>query len=221
MQAYEFINNLIPPLKPKDKVKLALNWMEEIRTDILPVVEESRFLGFITEDLVFTINNPETSIAEISLDNVSCFVYQDKHIYDVIKVASEFHSNMIAVVDRENNYLGVVTMEDAISAFADSLSIQSNGAVLVLSMNMTDYSLFEIARIIESENTKILSSFLSSDPLDDSKIKLTLKLDKTEIRHVKATLERFGYRILDHFQEEEGISGEQERIDNLFRFLQI
>ena len=142
MQAYEFINNLIPPLKLKDKVKLALNWMEEIRTDILPVVEESRFLGFITEDLVFTINNPETSIAEISLDNVSCFVYQDKHIYDVIKVASEFHSNMIAVVDRENNYLGVVTMEDAISAFADSLSIQSNGAVLVLSMNMTDYSLF-------------------------------------------------------------------------------
>jgi hypothetical protein len=128
---------------------------------------------------------------------------------------------MIAVVDRENNYLGVVTMEDAISAFADSLSIQSNGAVLVLSMNMTDYSLFEIARVIESENTKILSSFLSSDPLDDSKIKLTLKLDKTELRHVKATLERFGYRILDHFQEEEGISGEQERIDNLFRFLQI
>jgi hypothetical protein len=195
--------------------------MEEIRTDILPVVDENRFLGFVSEDLVFTINNPETSIAEISLDNVSCFVYQDKHIYDVIKVASEYHSNMIAVVDRENNYLGVVTMEDAISAFADSLSIQSNGAVLVLSMNMTDYSLFEIARVIESENTKILSSFLSSDPLDDSKIKLTLKLDKTELRHVKATLERFGYRILDHFQEEEGISGEQERIDNLFRFLQI
>lgn len=221
MQAYEFINNLIPPLKLKDKVKLALNWMEEIRTDILPVVDDGRFMGFVTEDLVFSINNPETGIAEISLENISCFVYQDKHIYDVIKVASEYHSNMIAVVDRENNYIGVVTMEDAISAFADSLSIQSNGAVLVLSMNMTDYSLFEIARIIESENTKILSSFLSSDPLDDSKIKLTLKLDKTELRHVKATLERFGYRILDHFQEEEGINGEQERIDNLFRFLQI
>ncbi|MCH6198594.1 CBS domain-containing protein [Aquiflexum sp. LQ15W] len=221
MQAYEFINNLIPPLKLSDKVRLALNWMEEIRTDILPVVDDSRFMGFVTEDLVFSINNPETRIAEVSLENISCFVYQDKHIYDVIKVASEYHSNMIAVVDRENNYIGVVTMEDAISAFADSLSIQSNGAVLVLSMNMTDYSLFEIARVIESENTKILSSFISSDPLDDSKIKLTLKLDKTELRHVKATLERFGYRILDHFQEEEGISGEQERIDNLFRFLQI
>lgn len=221
MQAYEFINNLIPPLKLDDKVKLALNWMEEIRTDILPVVDESRFMGFVTEELVFSINDPEITFAKIQMENISCFVYQDKHIYDLIKVASEYHSNMIAVVDRENHYLGVVTMEDAISAFADSLSIQSNGAVLVLSMNMTDYNLSEIARIIESENTKILSSFLSSDPLDDSKIKLTLKLDKTELRHVKATIERFGYRILDHFQEEEGINGEQERIDNLFRFLQI
>lgn len=221
MQAYEFINNLIPPLKTNDKVKLALKWMEEIRTDILPVVDENMFLGFVTEELVFSMNDPELTIAKLPLENISCFVYQDKHIYDVIKVASEYHSNMIAVVDRENHYIGVVTMEDAISAFADSLSIQSNGAVLVLSMNMTDYNLSEIARIIESENTKILSSFLSSDPLDDSKIKLTLKLDKTELRHVKATIERFGYRILDHFQEEEGVNGEQERIDNLFRFLQI
>jgi hypothetical protein len=221
MQAYEFINNLIPPLKLKDKVKMALSWMEEIRTDLLPVVDEGRFLGFVTEELVFSINNPELNVSKLELDSPGCFVYLDKHIYDVIKVASENQSNMVAVVDRQNTYLGVVTMEDAIGAFANSLSIQSQGTVLVLSMFMTDYSLFEIARIIESENTKILSSFISNDPLDDSKIKLTLKLDRTEMRHIKATLERFGYKILDHFQEEEGVNGEQERIGNLLRFLEL
>jgi predicted transcriptional regulator len=221
MQAYEFINNLIPPLKPKDRAKMALTWMEEIRTNMLPVVEDNRFIGFVTDDLIYTLNNPELHINKIALESGTCFVYQDKHIYDVIKVASEYHSHMVAVIDRENNYLGVVTMEDAIGAFADSLSIQSHGAVLVLSMFMTDYSLFEIARIVESENAKILSSFISNDPLDDSKIKVTLKLDKSELRHIKATLERFGYRIIDHYQEEESGSGEQERIDNLLRFLQI
>jgi hypothetical protein len=221
MQAYEFINNLIPPLKLKDKVKMALSWMEEIRTGQLPVVDDARFLGFVTEDLIFSLNNPELPVSKIELESPACFVYLDKHIYDVIKVASENHSNMVAVIDRENNYLGVVTMDDAIGAFANSLSIQSQGAVLVLSMFMTDYSLFEIARIIESENTKILSSFISNDPLDDSKIKLTLKLDRTEMRHIKATLERFGYKILDHYQEEEGVSGEQERIGNLLRFLEL
>jgi hypothetical protein len=138
-----------------------------------------------------------------------------------MRVASEHHVNMVAVIDRKSNYLGVVTLEDAISAFADSLSIQSQGSVLVLSMNMTDYSMFEISRIIEGENAKILSSFISSDPLDIHKIKLTLKLDKTEPRHIKATLERFGFRLIDHYDEEVGISGEKDRIGNLLRFLDI
>jgi predicted transcriptional regulator len=221
MQAYEFINNLIPPLKPNDKAKMALSWMEEIRTNVLPVVDKGIFKGFISDDLIYSKNSPELKITKFDLISSSCFVYMDKHIYDVIKASSEFDINMVAVVDRGNQYLGVITMEDAISAFADSLSIQSHGAVLVLSMFMTDYSLFEIARIIESENAKILSSFISNDPLDDSKIKLTLKLDKTELRHIKATLERFGYRIIDHYQEETAISEDQERIDNLIRFLNI
>jgi hypothetical protein len=86
---------------------------------------------------------------------------------------------------------------------------------------MKDYQLSEISRLVESENTKILSSFITSDPLDDARIKLTLKLDKPELRHVKATLERFGYRIIDHYQEETGITSEEDRIGNLLRFLDI
>jgi hypothetical protein len=221
MQAYEFINNLIPPLKPKDKVRMALSWMEEIRTNVLPVVDQGRFKGLVSDVLIYTINNSEMEIGDLSLDSLGCFVYRDKHIYDVMRVASEFKTNMVAVLDRENNYMGVVTLEDAIGAFADSLSIQSQGSVIVLSMFMTDYSMFEISRIIEGENAKILSSFITNDPLDDSKIKLTLKLDKTELRHIKATLERFGFKLIDHFQEETSVSGEQDRIDNLLRFLNI
>jgi hypothetical protein len=221
MQAHEFINNLIPPLKFTDKAKMALSWMEEIRTNVLPVVDQGQFKGLITDEMIYTVNNQEMRISEISPEALGCFVYRDKHIYDVMRVASEFHINMVAVLDRELNYLGVVTLEDAISAFADSLSIQSQGSVLVLSMNMTDYSMFEISRIIEGENSKILSSFISSDPLDIHRIKLTLKLDKTETRHIKATLERFGYRLIDHYDEEVGVSGEQDRIGNLLRFLDI
>ena len=221
MQAYEFINNLIPPLKLTDRAGMALAWMEEIRIDSLPVSDQGRFLGFISDEVIFDLNEPEKLISKIELESGSCWVYSNKHIYDVLRVASEHQSNLVAVLDRENTYLGVVTMEDAISAFADSLSIKSQGSVLILSMFMTDYHLSEISRLVESENTKILSSFITTDPLDDSKIKLTLKLDKTELRHVKATLERFGYRVIDHYQEETGISGEEDRIGNLLRFLDI
>jgi Mg/Co/Ni transporter MgtE len=221
MQVYEFINNLIPPLKLTDKTGMALDWMKEIRTNVLPVVDQGKFLGLIRDEFILDLNNPSKLISEVELVNSECWVYSDKHIYDVLRVGSEQQSNLVVVVDRSKNFLGVVTMEDSIAAFADSLSIQSQGSVLILSLNMTDYSLAEIARIIESENTKIFSSFISSDPLDDSKIKLTLKLDKPELRHIKATLERFGFKILDHYQEETGVSGEEDRIGNLLRFLDI
>lgn len=221
MQAYEFINSLIPPLKLTDRAGMALAWMEEIRTDSLPVADQGRFLGFIGDEVIFELNDSEQVIGTIELEAGACWVYSDKHIYDVLRVASENQSNLVAVLDRENSYLGVITMEDAIAAFADSLSIKSQGSVLILSMNMTDYLLSEISRLVESENTKILSSFITNDPLDSEKIKLTLKLDKPELRHVKATLERFGYRVIDHYQEETGISSEEDRIGNLLRFLDI
>lgn len=221
MQAYEFINSLIPPLKLTDRAGMALTWMEEIRTNALPVTDQRSFLGFIGDDIIFELSDPNRLIGTIELEAGTCWVYSDKHIYDVLRVASENQSNLVAVLDRENSYLGVITMEDAISAFADSLSIKSQGGVLILSMNMSDYLLSEISRLVESENTKILSSFISDDPLDNSKIKLTLKLDKPELRHVKATLERFGYRVIDHYQEESGISNEEDRIGNLLRFLDI
>jgi CBS domain-containing protein len=221
MQAYEFINSLIPPLKLSDRAGMALGWMEEIRTDYLPVIDEGRFLGFIGDETIFEINDPNILISQIELEAGSCWVYTDKHIYDVLRVASENQSNLVAVLDRENTYQGVITMEDAISAFADSLSIKSQGSVLILSMNMSDYHLSEIARLVESENTKILSSFITVDPLDDTKIKLTLKMDKLDLKHVKATLERFSYRIIDHYQEETGISADSDRIGNLLRFLDI
>jgi hypothetical protein len=221
MQAYEFINNLIPPLKLSDKTGKALSWMEEIRTNNLPVVENGIFMGLINGDLIFDLNNPETLISELTLENSGCWVFADQHIYDVLRVSAEHHSNLVAILDRNSTYLGVVTMEDSISAFAESLSIQSHGSVMILSMNMNEYSLAEISRIVESENGKVLSSFISTDPLDNNKIKLTLKIDKPELRHIKATLERFGYRILDQYQEEEEANSEEDRIGNLLRFLDI
>jgi|SRR5690606_27386858 len=221
MQAYQYINKMIPPLKPTDKVELGLTWMEELRTNILPVLEDGQFKGLITDEMLYDLNNPAIPVGEVALDTAGCYVFSEKHIYDVLKVSSEYRLAMVAVLDREYAYQGVVTIADAIAAFADTISIQTEGGVLILSMPMTEYSLYDIARIIESENAKILSSFINSDPLDENKIKVTLKVDQPELRHIRATLERFGYKVINHYQEEVGVSREQDRLGNLLRFLDI
>jgi len=145
----------------------------------------------------------------------------DQHFYDLIRVATEHQAKWVAVQDREQHYLGVVPTQDALTAYADNFSINSQGSVLVISLQMNDFQLSEIARLVESENCKILSCLLNTDPMDSQSLEVTLKLDKPNSRHVKATLLRFGYQVKDYAQEEVGQSTDEERIGNLFRFLDI
>ena len=148
-------------------------------------------------------------------------MYADQHLYDVIRVAGEHQTKWVGVMERDQQYLGVIPAQDALTAYANNLSIQSQGSVLVISLQMKDFQLSEISRLIESENTKILSCQLYTDPIDPQSVEVTLKLDKVDTRHVQATLVRFGYQVKDFAQEEVGQSADEERIGNLLRFLDI
>lgn len=221
MVALELINHMIPPLKPTDDGHKAIIWMEELRMNQLPVIEKSKFLGFITEEIILEENDSKLPVNQYSLEGEQCFVTEHQHFYDVIKVAAEYELQLVAVLSESGVFLGVVALEDTINAFAESTAVQEPGAILVLLMNQRDYSLAEISRLIEAESVKILSSTVNSDPKDSAKLRVTLKLNKTEISHITASLERFGYQIIGRFQEEEIKSNDQERFDLLMRYLNI
>lgn len=221
MIALELINHMIPPLKLSDDGHKAIVWMEELRTNQLPVVEKGRFLGFISEDIILEENDKTHLVGEYELYADRGFVYEHQHFYDIIKMASEYEIQMVAVLNEKGGFSGVVPIEDTIAAFAQSTAVQETGAILVISMNHREYSLAEISRIVEGENARILSSCLTSDHNDAAKIRVTLKINKMELSHITATMERFGYKIIGRFQEVESKSNDQERYDMLMKYLDI
>lgn len=221
MQAADFIHPLIPSILISDPVGSALKKMESLELTTLPVVEGGMFLGFVEDEILLEQEHLDVQIAQVELECAACWVYADQHFYDLIRVATEHQAKWVAVQDREQHYLGVVPTQDALTAYADNFSINSQGSVLVISLQMNDFQLSEIARLVESENYKILSCLLNTDPMDSQSLEVTLKLDKPDSRHVKATLLRFGYQVKDYAQEEVGQSTDEERIGNLFRFLDI
>lgn len=221
MQAADFIHPLIPSILISDPVGSALKKMESLELTTLPVVEGGMFLGFVEDEILLEQEHLDVQIAQVELECATCWVYADQHFYDLIRVATEHQAKWVAVQDREQHYLGVVPTQDALTAYADNFSINSQGSVLVVSLQMNDFQLSEIARLVESENCKILSCLLNTDPMDSQSLEVTLKLDKPDSRHVKATLLRFGYQVKDYAQEEVGQSTDEERIGNLFRFLDI
>ena len=221
MIAEELINHMVPPLKLTDSAEKALAWMEELRCNHLPVVENGKFLGLISGDNILEGNNIDKQIATFELGGLDCFVNKEQYFYDVVKIASANNVQIIAVVDDQDEYIGVITVQDTITSFAQTAAVQAPGAIIVLSMEARDYSLSEISRLIEGENAKILGSTIREDSQDPMKIKLTLKINKTDLSHVVATLERFDYKIIGRFQEPKMIDNSQERLDILMKYLSI
>ena len=76
----------------------------------------------------------------------------------------------------------------------------------------------EIANIIESNDTKILSSYVISKK-DSTKMELTIKLNKTDITAIIKDLERYEYNVKASYKEEDPNTDFVERYEQLMRFL--
>lgn len=221
MIAADIINHMIPPLKLKDTGKRAMVWMEELRVQLLPVTDQGRFLGFLTEEIILESNDDSLLIAQYDLEGNTCFLRENNHIYDVIRVASQNDLSTVAVLNDADAFVGVIAMEDTVKAIASNSALQESGAVIVLQIPSIDFSLAEISRIVEGENARILSTSAAKDNKDHSLLTITLKLNQTEVSHIIATLERFGYQIIGRFQEEGINTNEQDRYNMLMKYLNI
>lgn len=221
MIAEELINHMIPPLKGTDDAHKAIVWMEEFRCTFLPVVDDGKLLGFISEEIILETNDIDREVKNFSLLGQTSHVLRNSHFYDILRVASDNKVQMVAVLDDEGIYTGVITIQDTLASFAQTAAVQLPGSVLVLSMNNNDYSLANISRLVEENNAKILSSLVKEDPLESSKLRLILKINQLDLSRTVATLERFGYRVIGRYQETRQEPANKERLDMLFRFLDI
>jgi acetoin utilization protein AcuB len=221
MIAEELINHMLPPLKLTDEASKAIAWMEEFRCGLLPVVENEKFLGFLSEEIILEQNDLSKKVSEFDFTGDACIVSVDAHFYEVLKMSSDHKLQMVAVNNNLEQYAGVITVADIMVSFAQTAAVQMPGSILVLSMELMDYSLAEIARLVEENNAKIISSTMAEDPLDKGKIKLTIKLNQDDLTRIVATLERFAYRIIARYQTTHNEDHNKDRLDMLMRYLNI
>ncbi len=221
MVATDIINLLIPPLKASDDAHKAVVWMEEFRCNHLPIIENNRLLGFISEEIILEENDIEKKLSAFELVGKDCVVNKDSHFYDILKTAGDHKLELVAVLNEAGEYEGVITVQDIMTSFAQTAAVQIPGGILVISLDLIDYSLAEISRLIEENNAKILSSIVVEDPLDNRKIKLTIKVNQLDLTRIVATLERFNYKIIGRYQEDKKDFEDKDRIDMLMRYLNI
>lgn len=221
MIAEELINQMIPPLKTSDSAKKAIAWMDEFRIAQLPVIENNTYKGLLSEDTILESGDLSQEVSSLRLESEEVFVNPNTHFYDVVKLAMKNKLQLVAVVEEDKKFLGVISVNDTATAIAQMFASQGPGGILVLSLKENDYSLAQISRLVEANDAKILSAFVVSDETDPQLIKLTLKLNKSDLSRIIATFERYDYKIIANFQESELLSNDRERLDLLFRYLNI
>lgn len=221
MLAATLINPMIPTLKLTDAVSTALDWMEEYETRQLIVAEADEYRGIVSEEILMDVLDDSQLISEVIRQHQEVFATEDQHVYELLRLANQFRLKVIPVLHEDNTLAGTILVGELLGRFADVLGVQEKGAVLVLKVNERDYSLSEISRLIESNGTKVISSYYTTSTTYNSPedSRLTLKLNRTNITPIVATLERFGYDIREAHANDPIESVDQERLDMLLRYL--
>ena len=220
MKAESLVSTGIIPLRTSDTGEDALEMMSEFYVRHLPIVNDKQLLGLISEDdiLNFDVNEP---VGSYSLSLIRPYAKANDHIYELMRLLADYQLTLIPIVDEEGNYVGVVTQEDVLIFFAKSGSFTEPGSILVLDLLRRNYSLAEMARIVESENAQIISAFITSHSSDSSRIDVTIKVNRQNVQSILATFERFDYDIKASFNELEYLDSLRDRYDALMNYLNV
>lgn len=220
MTALDLIAHDIPALKIEQTGRDAFHLLSDHHVKHLPVVDGTRLVGIISEEDVFNHKLYEP-VSEYNFALVrTTSVRSDEHLFEIMRVMGENRLTVIPVTDKEGNYLGIVSQNMILRVFSSSTSFAMPGGVIILEMNRRDYSLTAIARVVEEESARILTSMVTSSP-DSELLEVTIKINRDDATRIVAALERMGHTVKQTFADDAYSDTLKERYDSLMNYLSI
>ncbi len=221
MLAQTLISEIVPVVRTSDSGQAALSLMEVFKVAHMPIVNNVDFLGLISDNDIYDLNMAESPIGDHPLSLIRPYVYADQHIYEVIDVVSRLGLTLIPVLERDDLYMGSITLQDLVQKFAELASANNPGGIILLEMHIHDYTLTEISQIIEGNDAKILSLYASSHA-DSTKVNVTIKVNRNDLSSIIQTFDRYGYNIIATYSEDQIIENMMSsRYEEFMNFLNI
>jgi acetoin utilization protein AcuB len=221
MLAKDLLSDSVIPLKTSDEAVNALAWMDELRVAHMPIVNNEKFLGLISESDILSLNAIDEPLGNHKLSLSRPYVFYYQHFYDVIRLVASQKLSLVPVLDANENYIGCITLSRIVEEMANISSVQQPGGIIVLEVNDHDYSLSEIARIVESNDAKVLSAYVNSFP-ESTRLEITVKVNKIDLSPIIQTFNRYNYTILASFSEESKFDELlNDRFESLMNYLNI
>ena len=219
MLVKDFITKEFPVLKSFDTGEYALALMDDFKLKHLPLLNENMYRCLVSEKDLLAMPNPAATIGDPVL--LSPSVQENTHIHEAMALITLYQLSLLPVVNPEGEYLGAITRDKLIDILSELCSAEAAGSVFVLELMPQDYSLTDIARLIEANNAHVLN-LLSYTDKDTGRLHLIIKIDLEDASPVIRSFERFNYTVLYYFMEKGMVDDLlQQRMEELVHYMNI
>ncbi len=214
----DYINNDIKGLDIGETIADVQDFFAELSFTHFPVLENGIYVGSISSDDVETFDSEKT-IADYRYTLEGFYVRNTMIWLDVFEVFARNHASVVPVLDETNAYKGYYDIADIVKFFHETPFLKELGGILIVQKPVEDYSMGQVAQIVESNNGKILGMFVSN--VENGQAQITVKVTLGSLNEIIQTFRRYNYEIVSEHQEDNYLNALKERSDYLDRYLNI
>lgn len=218
MALNQFIINDLNPASPETLVEELQTVFKQLTYSHVPVLKEQVYLGCLSETDVYCFE-PQQAVSKVLYAIEGFFVRDSSMWLDVLEAFAQNNSNIMPVLDAENNYIGYYQLIDIISLFNRMPFLSEPGGIVVIEKGHNDFSFSQISQIVESNNAKLLGAFISKTENDLSQI--TLKIGNIGLSTILQEFRRFGYTIISGHEDDTFLRTLRERSAYLDTYLNL
>jgi CBS domain len=214
----EYITNDYKAIDSQEKIADVQDFFADVSFSHFPIVNDGVFIGSISADDVDTFDLDKT-INDYRYTLETFFARENMIWLDVLEVFAKNHTNIVPVLSEENNYKGYYELEDIVKFFHETPFLKEPGGILVVQKNIIDYSMSQVAQIVESNNGKLLGMFVSE--ANSETIQITVKTTLGAMNDIIQTFRRYNYEIISEHHEDNYLNSLKERSEYLDKYLNI
>jgi acetoin utilization protein AcuB len=215
MNTGQLISTIIPSLTKEDTGDHALAMMEDNKVSQLPLVADDNYVALVQESDLLEWSDAGEHLSEGEFANFKPAIPAYTHPFEAMRVMGQMSLSVLPVLDHEGKYMGCVTRDTLFKYITDNSGIDTQGGIITLLIAPRDYTLYEIARICENEDVIIQN--LQVHTTEQGMMEVTLKVNRTSISAVVASLERHNYKVTETYGEDhadEDITGKYNLLMN-------
>lgn len=214
----DYINNDFKPFLNTDLVSDIQDFFAECTFSHFPVMDNGIYIGCISQVDAETFE-PQKTIFDYRYALEGFFAKESMSWLDVLEVFAKNNANIVPILDETNKYIGYYDITDVIKFLNETPFMKETGGIIIVEKTAIDYSMSQIAQIVESNNGKLLGLFVSE--ANAEKVQVTIKTTQGGMNDIIQTFRRYNYEIISEHHEDNYLNNLKERSEYLDKYLNM